>query len=271
MNQDLKARVPAGILYVLVIAGATLYGPISTTILLLIFFGLSLSEFTSASVGSQSSKSIYINGTAIVLTTLSLTSFIAEQNITAIIIIVCLALMANIFYLIHSKKSMASSKWTLLVAMVWLCLPFLISIILVQQSKVFPLVILGTFIIVWLNDAGAYFTGKAFGKNKLFPSVSPSKTWEGLIGGGICGILISIAIYNLVGALPLSSWIILSIIIWVIGSYGDLVESSWKRQLGLKDSGTLMKGHGGFLDRLDSFVYAIPFVSLYYVLWHSAN
>ncbi len=271
MNQDLKARIPAGILYVLVIAGATLYGPVSTTVLLLIFFGLSLSEYTSASVGSQPSKSIYIYGSAIVMTILSLTSFITEQNITAIIIIVCLALTANIMYLISSKKSMVSSDWTLPIAIVYLCLPFLISIVLVQQSEVFPLVVLGTFIIVWLNDAGAYFTGKAFGKNKLFPSVSPSKTWEGLIGGGICGVLISVAIYNLVGALPLSSWIILSLIIWVTGSFGDLVESSWKRQLGLKDSGTLMKGHGGFLDRLDSFIYAIPFVSLYYVLWHSAN
>ncbi len=127
----------------------------------------------------------------------------------------------------------------------------------------FTHILLGTFIIVWLNDAGAYFIGRAFGKTKLFPSISPSKTWEGLLGGGIVGILISIPLYFLFDSLGIKSWIILSIIIWITGAYGDLVESSWKRQCGLKDSGTLLKGHGGFLDRLDSFIYAIPFVSLY--------
>lgn len=130
----------------------------------------------------------------------------------------------------------------------------------------FPKIILGIFVIVWLNDAGAYFSGKAFGKTKLFPSISPNKTWEGLIGGGLLGILICFAISALIGGLTLRHWLIISTIVWVTGSLGDLVESSWKRQLGLKDSGSLLGGHGGFLDRLDSFIYAVPFVSLYYII-----
>jgi len=106
--------------------------------------------------------------------------------------------------------------------------------------------------------------GKAIGKRKLFASVSPNKSWEGSIGGGIVGTIVAIAVAKWIGVYDLSHWLILSLIIWGTGSYGDLIESSWKRSLGIKDSGTIMKGHGGFLDRLDSFIYAIPFVILYH-------
>ena len=132
------------------------------------------------------------------------------------------------------------------------------------------MLLLGTFIILWLNDAGAYFVGKAMGKHKLFEAISPKKTWEGSIGGGAIGILVSVLIPFFLNIYDIQTWLILSVIIWISGTYGDLVESNWKRFHQIKDSGTNMKGHGGFLDRLDSFIYAVPFV-VFYILFITPN
>lgn len=123
--------------------------------------------------------------------------------------------------------------------------------------------------VTWVSDTGAFFIGRRFGRHKLAPNISPGKTWEGAVGG-ICGaILMSILFFtSTLFQLPLVYWqvILLSVLVSVFGQLGDLVESLFKRNMGVKDSGKLMPGHGGILDRLDSIVFA-GVVVYYYVIW----
>ncbi|MBX0335094.1 phosphatidate cytidylyltransferase [Pontibacter sp. HSC-14F20] len=120
--------------------------------------------------------------------------------------------------------------------------------------------ILGLLLLIWSADTGAYIAGKNFGRNKLFERISPGKTWEGWAGGVILTIIVSWVLSMFFLDLELYQWIGIAIIVSVFGVLGDLVESLLKRSLGVKDSGTLLPGHGGILDRFDSLVLAVPFI-----------
>ncbi len=124
-------------------------------------------------------------------------------------------------------------------------------------------ILLGAFILVWVNDSFAYLVGKNFGKQKLFEKISPKKTVEGFLGGLFFSCIASYFIANLTETLNFTYWLILSIIISVFGTLGDLIESKFKRQASVKDSGAIMPGHGGLLDRLDSIIFAAPFIYLF--------
>lgn len=117
--------------------------------------------------------------------------------------------------------------------------------------------------MIWTNDSFAFIVGKNFGKHKLFESVSPKKTIEGFIGGMFFAVIVGVLIGNYSNSFSILNWITIAIIVAVIGSLGDLVESKFKRQANVKDSGKIMPGHGGLLDRLDSLFFLAPFVYLY--------
>jgi phosphatidate cytidylyltransferase len=131
------------------------------------------------------------------------------------------------------------------------------------QNQFTPLLLLGCLILVWVNDSFAYLVGKNFGKQKLFPSISPKKTVEGFLGGLFFSAVASYFIAKFTGTLEFNNWLILAIIISVLGTLGDLIESKFKRQANVKDSGVIMPGHGGLLDRLDSIIFASPFIYLF--------
>jgi len=126
-----------------------------------------------------------------------------------------------------------------------------------------PRIILGYLFLVWINDSGAYFFGKKFGKTKLFERISPKKTWEGSIGGGLVALIAASIISKYFIDIRGMDWIFISIIVIVTGTLGDLVESMFKRSIHIKDSGHVLPGHGGFLDRFDSFFISAPFVYMY--------
>ena len=130
-------------------------------------------------------------------------------------------------------------------------------------EKFTPLLLLGSFILVWINDTFAYIVGKNFGKQKLFPSISPKKTVEGFLGGLLFACLSSYFIATYTETLGFTPWLVLAIIVSVFGTIGDLIESKFKRQAKVKDSGVIMPGHGGLLDRLDSIIFASPFIYLF--------
>ncbi len=126
------------------------------------------------------------------------------------------------------------------------------------------------FIFLWMNDTGAYLCGSLLGKHKLFPRISPGKSWEGSVGGGILVVFIAIGIWYLtekhgVNELGLSAieWAGMGLTVVIFGTWGDLIESLFKRTLGIKDSGNILPGHGGMLDRFDSSLLAIPAVVVY--------
>jgi phosphatidate cytidylyltransferase len=123
--------------------------------------------------------------------------------------------------------------------------------------------LISILVLIWVNDSFAFLVGKNFGKRKLFIAVSPKKTQEGFIGGLLFSLVAAFIIsrYNL--DFTVINWLVIALIVSVIGTLGDLVESKLKRQANIKDSGTIMPGHGGILDRLDSLLFAAPFVYLY--------
>lgn len=130
-----------------------------------------------------------------------------------------------------------------------------------------PGIIIGFFILLWANDTGAYLTGVPFGKHHLMERISPKKSWEGFLGGLIIAAAIAWLLSGWLGVLDKKGWVIVSLIISIAGTYGDLIESMLKRSIGVKDSGTILPGHGGFLDRFDSVIISFPLVYLYFLLF----
>lgn len=123
--------------------------------------------------------------------------------------------------------------------------------------------VLGIILLIWVSDVGAYLVGSFIGKHKLYERISPGKTWEGTIGATIITIGCAFVIAMWFPELALKHWIVISILVCVFGSIGDLVESMFKRQAGIKDSGSIMPGHGGILDRFDSLLFVSPFIYAY--------
>lgn len=129
---------------------------------------------------------------------------------------------------------------------------------------------LSVFVFLWLNDAGAYCVGSLLGRHKLFPRISPGKSWEGSVGGGLLAVAAAAAAWYLLEVkglqpmgLSLPAWMGLGLVVVVFGTWGDLVESLFKRTLGIKDSGHVLPGHGGMLDRFDSTLMAMPAAVVY--------
>jgi phosphatidate cytidylyltransferase len=140
--------------------------------------------------------------------------------------------------------------------------------ILQHPSVVFsPGIIIGFFILIWANDTGAYLTGMTIGKHKLWERISPKKTWEGFFGGLILAVVVAWFISGWLGVVDRIHWVMIAVIVSVAGTYGDLVESMLKRSTGVKDSGTILPGHGGFLDRFDSAIISFPLVYLFISLF----
>jgi phosphatidate cytidylyltransferase len=186
----------------------------------------------------------------------------ATQILQVITIFVQLFLIKDLFTeknipLFISKK--------IIITTFYLSSGFVFLVLIANFHETFsPLIILGAFILVWTNDTFAYLIGKNFGKQKLFPSISPKKTVEGFLGGLFFACVASYFIATFTETtLSFNHWLILSIIISVFGTLGDLIESKFKRQANVKDSGIIMPGHGGLLDRFDSIVFAAPFIYLF--------
>jgi phosphatidate cytidylyltransferase len=136
-----------------------------------------------------------------------------------------------------------------------------------QQEVYHSYFMIGFLLIVWASDTGAYIFGKLFGKHLLFKRISPKKTWEGSIGGAFFSLLVAYGISFLELEIALIDWIMIALIIIVIGSFGDLIKSLLKRSVNVKDSGTILPGHGGILDRFDSLLSSAPFVFCYLLLF----
>lgn len=136
--------------------------------------------------------------------------------------------------------------------------------IISQNTILFsPGIIIGFFILLWTNDTAAYLVGITIGKRRLWERISPKKSWEGFLGGLVVTAGMGYLISGWLGVVGKADWVIIAMIVSVAGTYGDLVESMLKRSLGVKDSGNIMPGHGGFLDRFDSLVLSFPLVYLY--------
>ncbi|ERJ99441.1 phosphatidate cytidylyltransferase [Hoylesella pleuritidis] len=172
---------------------------------------------------------------------------------------------------LYTRNENAIHDWAYtMLSQMYIALPFsMINVLAFRQAPdgdihYYYLLPLSVFIFLWTNDTGAYCSGSLLGKHKLFPRISPAKSWEGSIGGALF-VLIAAAVVgylesqsNALSGLTIVQWLGLGLVVTVFGTWGDLVESLFKRTLGIKDSGNILPGHGGMLDRFDSSLMAIP-------------
>ncbi|MEZ4778377.1 MAG: phosphatidate cytidylyltransferase [Flavobacteriaceae bacterium] len=175
-----------------------------------------------------------------------------------------LAIFVNLFLLkdllVTSKIPMFEKK-KYITLIFYLIAGFVFLALIPFRNGLFsPEIIVGIFILIWVNDSFAYLIGKNFGKHKLLERISPKKTKEGFLGGFIATLIAGFFIFKYEKNLGMPIWISLGIMVSILGTFGDLIQSKFKRQAGVKDSGTLMPGHGGMYDRLDSVVYVSPFI-----------
>ncbi len=184
-------------------------------------------------------------------------------------VLLCASILVNIFLL---RDVLILNRLSLFKKRRYFCILFYIisgfvflSLIpsIGSQDKFNPTILLGVFILIWSNDTFAYLIGKNFGKRKLMESISPNKTVEGFLGGMIGSLIASIIVFKFTSLYTLYIWIFLAVIVSILGTIGDLIQSKFKRKAGVKDSGTLMPGHGGLYDRLDSIIYASPFIYIF--------
>ncbi len=145
--------------------------------------------------------------------------------------------------------------------------PFgLLNFAVIHNGAYYPNILMGILLINWANDSGAYLIGSRFGKTPLMLRISPKKTWEGALGGVSMALLVGYSLHFFWDEIRMIDWMALAIIIAIFGSLGDLIESMLKRSSQVKDSGSLLPGHGGLLDRFDALIFALPYVAAY-LLW----
>ena len=266
MNPDLKSRIPVAIIYVLSIVILLWLGGPYDMVLLVVLYLASLYEFNRVSgLNDKTWKSI-IPGFAPGLLLMILAVISPFKSIFWLILLAVSVIyfVANFAYLMTRGKILFRSNYAWLDSIMYLSIPFSLVVWKTNEAHNFHLFLLSVFVLIWLNDTGAYFVGSTFGKTKLHKTISPNKTWEGLIGGITVGLLAAWTIFRITDILSLNAWIILALSIISVSVVGDLSESAWKRSYGIKDTSSILKGHGGFLDRLDSFIYSAPFAVLAY-------
>ena len=159
------------------------------------------------------------------------------------------------------KKPFTGIAFTIL-GIFYVAIPFsLLNIIAFSVDNTFHYeIVVGSLLILWASDTGAFFAGTKFGKTKLFERVSPKKSWEGSLGGAFAAILTAYILSQYFTVLPTWKWMGISGIIIIAGTYGDLIESLFKRSISIKDSGRVLPGHGGFMDRFDGLLLSAPFI-----------
>jgi phosphatidate cytidylyltransferase len=201
-----------------------------------------------------------------------LTYFYCGFGMPAKYILLCIVpVLANYIVMLYGNND--TERYTkgmaLFSSLVYIPFPLILANLLVftPEGSYSGLILLTVMILVWANDCGAYIFGMMFGQNpghKLFPSVSPKKSWEGVWGGAFFTAIAALILY-LIHFIPieLGHFAILSVIAIVFADFGDLVESQFKRHYGVKDSGTIMPGHGGLMDRFDSLLFVLPAAVIY--------
>ena len=270
-------RTITGILFVAVVVCSFLR-PQAMVLLFALITGLTIWEFTGL-VNDREKVTVnrLISTVAGVYFFFAVAGFSSDLTPSAVFIPYLVSIIYLMVAELYLKNEDPIHDWAYtMMAQLYIALPFsLLNTLayhltpqgLVTYDAVLPL---SVFVFLWMNDTGAYLCGSLLGKHKLFPRISPGKSWEGSIGGGILVIAVAVLVWYLteqyqLNQLGLSAleWAGLGLTVVIFGTWGDLVESLFKRTLGIKDSGNILPGHGGMLDRFDSSLLAIPAAVVY--------
>lgn len=277
MIKNLIVRALTGAVFVCVLVGCLIYSEYSFAALFALISGWSVWEFCSL-VNQREQVSVNRGLCALGAVYLFLAFFchtaFAELNSAfgsgAVFIPYLIILVYALIRELYMKQEDPIHNWAYtMLSQLYIALPFALLNLLAFFNVANEHVVyswgvpLSLFIFIWCNDTGAYLSGMTFGRHKLFPRISPKKTWEGSIGGGILAIAVAYLIAPWVG-LEHYACMGLAATVVIFGTWGDLVESLFKRRLGIKDSGNVLPGHGGMLDRFDSAILSIPAAIVYF-------
>ncbi len=288
LNSNLLIRTLTGIVFVLVLVGCILYGPQTFVTLFAVVTAMTVWEFCSI-LNRYADMRInrFITTVAAVYLFFAVFGFnlnVMDSNIFIPYLLLLIYLMVSELYKAH-QKDIQNIAFTMM-AQLYVALPFallnVLSFVFAHDNGqgIYPstpiayiwVYVLSIFIFLWTSDTGAYCVGTLMGRHRLFPRLSPKKSWEGSIGGAVLALVASQVIASFefgevfVIDNPLMNrlaWGGLALIVVVFGTWGDLFESMLKRRLGIKDSGNILPGHGGMLDRFDSALFAIPAAVIY--------
>ena len=265
-----------GIIFVVVLAGSILIGPYTFALLFTLISALSVFEF--AHLINQSGEAripATLTGLGGAFLMLAFWGFCTNQT-GSYILLPYPALLIYIFIReLYLKQPNPLANWAYsMMSQLYVALPFALLNVLAFHTDpttgevVYnPILPLSIFVFLWLSDTGAYCVGSLIGKRRLFERISPKKSWEGFIGGGVLAMVAAAVISIYLPTLPMLQWVGLALVVVIFGTWGDLTESLLKRHLGIKDSGHILPGHGGMLDRFDSSLMAIPAAVVYiYIL-----
>ena len=275
MKNNFILRTLTGILFVLILVGGIIGGSVPFGILFLIITLLSVREFCT--LVNQYEQGIHLNTYLCTIAGgLLFLTFYHYQHISSWVILplyLCF-LIAILVVQLYAKKSNPAGNWAFsFMSQVYVALPFaLLNVIACiipnagSNSTYSYILPLSLFIFTWINDTGAYCVGVTLGKHRLFERISPKKSWEGSIGGAIFCIIAAVILAHFFPILNSWEWIGFALVVVVFGTWGDLCESLIKRHWSIKDSGKILPGHGGMLDRFDSTLLAVPAVLVYLLL-----
>ncbi len=267
--KNLIVRAITGIIYVAIMI-VSFMRPMATTFLFALITGMAIWEFAGL-VNEREGVSInrFICSAAGVFLSIAMAGFCSGLTTAVVFIPYLLTIIYLFISELYLKQQDAINDWAYaMMSQLYIALPLsTIYILAYYKGEFYWLLPLMIFVFLWCNDTGAYLSGSLFGKHKLFPRISPGKSWEGSIGGGILVLVVSALVWSIepdhASGLNVWQWMGLGLVVVFFGTWGDLVESLFKRTLGIKDSGNILPGHGGMLDRFDSALLAIPAAVVY--------
>ncbi len=261
MNENL-IRSLSGLVYIFLIVSASLYSKESFILLFGIFLLQIVKEFCDLVLLAKI-PALIIAGVlySIFGFFLSFNKF-TDFGLIIASLFVSFRLIFWLFENYNLNVFKTQNKWINLIG--YIILPIICIVKIAFLDGFEPMLIICIFILIWINDTFAYIVGKSIGKRKLFESISPKKTIEGFVGGMFFSIVASMIIGNYYSLRTTFFWIATAFVVSIFGTIGDLIESKFKRLANVKDSGNIMPGHGGLLDRLDSIIFVAPFLFLLY-------
>ena len=257
---DVLVRALTGVAFLLVMISGIVFSSTSCFWLFLIIVIIGNWEYFSLQEKvTEFKKSIGIVLSALLFSTFSAEGFeLADLALIGVVVFTLCCILSVLF----PKERLRLSDWAHVVfSQVYVTMPFVMLYLLAFISGYYEWkIILSFYILLWLSDTGAYIFGKYLGRHKLVPKVSPKKTWEGLAGGVFSALLGALIIAKFGFEIPGMPWYVLALLVSILGAMGDLFESQMKRNKGVKDSGNIMPGHGGILDRFDGVLLSVPVI-----------